>query len=140
MTTSSAAPPPGKSSAVPQWTFADRVRKIRRDVLRMEQGEFAGLLGVTRQAYAAWESGRNEPRSILAVARRIEEVSGVPAAWVLGIEGGGPGHPSADQATRNNTEARSRETRAMVVAFPQAVASAATSPRPRGGRPTGRAA
>lgn len=40
------------------WTFADRIRKVRRDVLAIDQGEFATRLGVTRQAYAAWESGR----------------------------------------------------------------------------------
>lgn len=68
------------------WTFADRIRKVRRDVLAIDQGEFATRLGVTRQAYAAWESGRNEPRSILAVAKRIEAMSGVPAAWVLGLD------------------------------------------------------
>lgn len=76
---------------VPQWTFADRIRKVRRDVLRLEQAEFADKLGVTRQAYAAWESGRNEPRSILAVAKRVEAMSRVPAAWILGVDSPGAG-------------------------------------------------
>lgn len=71
---------------LPQWTFADRMRKIRRDVLGVEQAELAEKLGVTRQAYAAWEAGRNEPRSILAIAKKVELMSGVPAAWVLGID------------------------------------------------------
>lgn len=70
----------------PQWTFADRMRKIRRDVLGIEQADFAQKLGVTRQAYAAWEAARNEPRSILAVARQVEAISGVSAAWILGVD------------------------------------------------------
>jgi DNA-binding XRE family transcriptional regulator len=70
---------------IPAWTFADRMRKIRRDVLDLEQGPFAEKLGVTKQAYAAWETGRTHPRDILALARRVELVSGVPAEWVLGF-------------------------------------------------------
>lgn len=108
---------------MPTWTFADRVRKIRRDVLKVEQGRFADLLGVTRQAYAAWESGRNEPRSILAVARRIEEVSGVPAVWVLGIEGGGTSRPAAEQVMRGNIGATPGDDRAVIIPFPQSRAS-----------------
>jgi DNA-binding XRE family transcriptional regulator len=76
---------------LPQWSFADRIRKIRRDVLGVDQTEFAQRLGVTRQAYAAWEAGRNEPRTILAVARKVELMSGVPAAWLLGVDSPTPG-------------------------------------------------
>lgn len=75
------------TALVPTWTFADRMRKVRRDVLDMEQSELAASLGVTKAAYAAWESGRNEPRSILAVARKVELMSRVPAAWILGVDG-----------------------------------------------------
>lgn len=86
---------------VPTWTFGDRLRKIRRDVLALDQHELARELGITKAAYAAWESSRNEPRSILAVARQIELISGVPAAWILGVDQptpvdpvGGPGAAS----------------------------------------------
>jgi DNA-binding XRE family transcriptional regulator len=81
----SAAGPARATGLVPEWTFADRMRKIRRDVLDLEQGAFAEKLGVKRQAYAAWEMGRTHPRDILALARRVELVSGVPASWVLGF-------------------------------------------------------
>lgn len=81
----SAAAPDAAHTLIPAWSFADKMRKIRRDVLKMEQAEFADQLGVTRQAYAAWESGRNEPRSILAVAKKVELLSRVPAAWLLGV-------------------------------------------------------
>lgn len=74
------------TALVPTWTFADRMRKIRRDVLDMEQAELAAELGVTKAAYAAWESGRNEPRSILALAKKVELISRVPASWLLGVD------------------------------------------------------
>lgn len=71
---------------VPTWTFADRLRKIRRDVVDMEQAEFAEALGARRPAYSAWEAGRNQPRDLVAFARRVELLTGVPAAWVLGLD------------------------------------------------------
>lgn len=55
MTVAESAQP---ASRVPQWTFADRMRKIRTDVLALHQHEMAKELGVTKAAYAAWESGR----------------------------------------------------------------------------------
>lgn len=54
--------------------------------MNLHQAEIATRLGVTKAAYAAWESGRTEPRSILAVAKRIEAMTGIPAAWVLGVD------------------------------------------------------
>jgi DNA-binding XRE family transcriptional regulator len=84
MTTAAAGSP--AVARIPGWTFADRLRKIRRDVLGIEQEEMAQRLGMKKPAYAAWESGRNEPRSIVAVAKQIELMSRVPAAWVLGVE------------------------------------------------------
>ncbi|MGH3567006.1 MAG: hypothetical protein ACRDRH_13430 [Pseudonocardia sp.] len=44
---------------VPTWSFGDRVRKIRRDVLRVDQAQFAQQLGVTAQAASAWEAQRS---------------------------------------------------------------------------------
>lgn len=71
---------------IPTWTLPDRLRKIRRDVLGVEQREFARRVGVTPQAYAAWEAGRNRPRDLVAFAQRIELLTGVPATWVLGLD------------------------------------------------------
>lgn len=70
----------------PSWTFADKLRKIRRDVLSLDQATFADRLDVSRKAYASWEMGRTQPRDILALARRVELISGVPATWTLGLD------------------------------------------------------
>lgn len=82
--------------ANPEFTFGDRVRKIRREVAHMTQAQMAAELGVGAQAYAAWESGRTKPDDVVAVAKRIAlRWRGVTAAWVLGVEDGpmppGPG-------------------------------------------------
>ena len=79
------------------WTFGDRLRKIRR-VVGVSQAEFADRLSQGRQSLAAWESGLNEPRNAVAVAKRIELAYGVPATWTLGLDGGpGPdGRPRQD--------------------------------------------
>lgn len=69
-----------------EWSLADRLRKVRRDVAKLGQEEFADALGVSIKAYGAWEAGRNTPRELVALAKRIEVLTGVPAAWMLGIE------------------------------------------------------
>lgn len=74
------------SSVVPVWSFGDRARKIRRDVLKVDQQGFARLLGVTAQAAGAWESRNAQPRDVVAIARRIELLTGVPASWTLGLD------------------------------------------------------
>lgn len=71
-------------SWVPQWSLADRLRKIRRDS-RMSQEDFAQALGVKPTTYAAWEAGRNEPERILELAQIIEDTFDVPAVWTLGL-------------------------------------------------------
>lgn len=68
----------------PEWSTADRLRKIRRDT-GFSQDEFAAKLGANPNQYRAWESGRNHPRDIVSLARRIELLTGVPAAWTLGL-------------------------------------------------------
>lgn len=83
MTTAAAAAEP---VTPPEWTFADRLRKVRRDVLDVDQGEFADRLSVSRKAYASWEMGRTKPRDILALAHTVEFVTGVAASWLLGFE------------------------------------------------------
>ena len=68
---------------VPQWSFADRARKVRRD-LKLGQAQMADLLGVGLKAYSAWESGKNSPEDIVATAVKFERASGVPRSWFLG--------------------------------------------------------
>jgi transcriptional regulator with XRE-family HTH domain len=70
---------------IPEWTFADRLRKIRRH-LGMSQAEIAEELGTNQRTYASWESENSAPRNPVTVAKRIEALSRVPAAWVLGVE------------------------------------------------------
>jgi DNA-binding XRE family transcriptional regulator len=72
--------------ALLDWSFADRLRKVRRDVADATQEEFAAALDVPLKAYGAWEAGRNTPREVVAIAKRIELVTGVPAAWMLGLD------------------------------------------------------
>ncbi len=47
---------PMSNAQVPDWTLADRLRKIRRHV-GMSQAQFAALLGVRAPTYSAWEAG-----------------------------------------------------------------------------------
>ncbi|QOR55326.1 MAG: hypothetical protein SHS37scaffold537_24 [Phage 68_12] len=68
---------------VPTWTFAERVRKVRRDQ-GLTQAAFADQLDVGEKAYAAWESGKNEPGSLVDVAVKLEQTTGVPRQWFLG--------------------------------------------------------
>lgn len=77
---------------VPMWTFAERVRKVRRDQ-GLTQAAFAAQLDVGEKAYAAWESGKNEPASLVDIAVKLEQVTGVPRQWFLGWmdNDGGPG-------------------------------------------------
>lgn len=73
------------------WTFGDRIRKIRRAV-NASQGDFAATLGETRESLSTWESGRvSHPRNVVAIAKRIELAYGVPATWTLGLETKKPG-------------------------------------------------
>ena len=75
----------------PTWTFGDRLRKTR-SLAGMDQRAFATTLGVTASALAQWEPGRAVPRDIVTIAKRVERQTGVPAAWILGIN-----EPSVDQ-------------------------------------------
>lgn len=89
----------------PEFTLADRLRKIRHDVLRMRQTEFAESLGVTRSAYAAWEAGRTQPRDVVSIARQIEAEYGVAASWTLGSGPSGdpdPGESQEDDAASDD--------------------------------------
>lgn len=73
----------------PEWSFADRLRKIRREA-GFQQDSFATHLDVNENQYKAWESGRNHPRDIVTIAKRIELLTGVPAQWTLGLSESAP--------------------------------------------------
>ena len=87
---------------IPAWSLADRLRKIRRDVLgNLSQEEMAERLDVPKPRYGAWENGHGRPRDMVAIAKRIEVISGVPATWVLGLdEYDGPQDPGGGGRTR----------------------------------------
>lgn len=87
---------------IPSWTFADRLRKIRRDVAGLTQADFAATLELPKDRYANWEFGRGYPRNLLAVAKRIELAYSVPAKWTLGME------PEKTTPTREADETKTR--------------------------------
>lgn len=111
---------PTDAEVIPEWSFADRLRKIRREVLALDQAGMARLLGVPQTSYSNWETGRSVPRDLVAVASRVQLASRVPAAWVLGLEsaaaeaaiaaaersasGSGPDYSAASSAKRRQTE------------------------------------
>ena len=82
----------------PAWSLGDRIRKAR-DIAGMNQHDFAVAIGVPDGSLANWETDRAKPRDIVAVAKRIELLTRIPAGWVLGIEnspdGGGPTGPGS---------------------------------------------
>ena len=83
----------------PEFTPGDRLRLVRRKVLHLSGPETARALGVEAGTYAAWEAGRNEAGITVAVAKRVEALTGKPgtAAFVLGVlPEPGPGLPRLD--------------------------------------------
>jgi transcriptional regulator with XRE-family HTH domain len=78
----------------PAWTLGDRIRKART-LNHMSQAEFAAAIGVKDGSLAAWETDRAQPRNVVAIARRIEVLTGIPAAWTLGIDDGEPFPPTS---------------------------------------------
>jgi transcriptional regulator with XRE-family HTH domain len=68
---------------VPTWTFADRIRKARRE-MRLSQTAFAERLGVGEKAYASWEAGASRPGKPVEIAERLEQATGWDRAWFLG--------------------------------------------------------
>lgn len=88
------------SGSLPEWTLADRLRKIRRD-RHMTQEQIATELGIKAVTWSSWESDRTHPADVLGLAVNIERRFGVPAAWTLGILGtverrGQGGPPAAE--------------------------------------------
>ena len=68
---------------IPEWSFAERVRKVRRD-MHLTQEQFADLIGVGLKAYSAWESGKNHPANIIELATTLERITGVDRRWFIG--------------------------------------------------------
>lgn len=74
---------------LPVWTFGDRIRKAR-SIAGMDQRQFAETIEVNPSSLAAWETDRATPRNIVAIAKRVEALTRIPAAWLLGVEGTPP--------------------------------------------------
>jgi len=70
---------------IPEWTLADRLRKARSAV-GLGQRDFAERLDVSAGTYSQWEAGYARPRDVVAIARRIELLTRIPAAWILGVD------------------------------------------------------
>lgn len=87
--------------SIPEWTFGERLRKIRRAV-GAGQAEFADGLNENRKTYAAWELDKSSPRNVVAVARRVELMTGFPASWVLGLDQAEPARPAPETAAGAN--------------------------------------
>lgn len=71
----------------PPLHFGLRLRAIRQ-AFNKEQKEMAEWLGIKLSSYSAYEKGPSQPRArdIVDVAKRIQEITGCPATWLLGLE------------------------------------------------------
>lgn len=72
-------------SVRPEWTFGDRIRKARRRAGLTVQ-EFAAALDITASALGQYETDRATPRDIVALSMRVQQQTGIPAAWMLGLD------------------------------------------------------
>lgn len=84
----------------PDWTLGDRIRKARLTTGR-NQRDFAPLIGAKAGSLASWEADHSEPRNVVAVAKRIEALTGIPAGWILGIDDGPPPLPPGGAAIQS---------------------------------------
>jgi transcriptional regulator with XRE-family HTH domain len=48
--------------------------------------DFADALGITPSALGQYETDRATPRDVVELAKRVEGLTGIPAAWLLGLE------------------------------------------------------
>lgn len=75
---------PAGVGVVPQWTFADRLRKAR-EAAGLDQAELAALLAKKRSTISNWERGANRPDEL--ALRAVAHCTGVPLAWLQwGVE------------------------------------------------------
>lgn len=86
---------------IPEWSFGDRIRKVRVSVAGMTQAEFADAIDVGEASLAQWETDRAKPHDIRAVTLRIQEVFGISAAWLIDVDQPGhrPHHPRTGATT-----------------------------------------
>lgn len=96
----------------PEFSFADKLRKVRREVAHMTQEEMADALNVGLKAYSSWEAGKNPPRNLVEVSNRLELVTGVDRKWFVGWAASQPsdykGQVSHTAATSKPRPLRSR--------------------------------
>jgi transcriptional regulator with XRE-family HTH domain len=76
--------PTRKNFVIPTWSFGDRIRKAR-SIVGMTQAQFAMAIDVSDASLAQWETDRARPRDLLAVAKRVQKLTQVPAQWLLGL-------------------------------------------------------
>ena len=75
---------------IPQWTFGDRVRKVRRE-LHLSQADLASRLSahlgptLSTSTIGSWESANSTPSDVVETARALQHVTGIPAEWFLGL-------------------------------------------------------
>jgi transcriptional regulator with XRE-family HTH domain len=93
------------SNWTPEWTFADRCRRVRIE-MRLSQIQMAQLLGVAAPAYSAYESGRNMPRDPIGFAQTMYQHTGVAVWWMLGID---PDTLPARRRARKDSNLRPRD-------------------------------
>src|SRR5690606_15742623 len=75
------------NSASLDWTWGDRIRKLRT-TLGVNQDVFAAMIGIPGGTVGAWEAtSASGARNITAIAQRIEDALATPglAAWLLGV-------------------------------------------------------
>ena len=119
---------------VPEWTLGDRLRKVRR-MGGLSQTEFAVELGTNQKTYASWEADNSAPRhqQLIAIAKRIELISGISASWVLGVESPPPPvdlSPTSDTLwERDDSEPEESSNTVVHVQFPAALAETAVAPK-----------
>lgn len=79
--------------------FAARLRLVRLDYAehtgaKLNQSQFAEVLGVKAGTYASWEAGNTKPEDLIATARRIYDVTGADPAWLLDVADDTPSGPN----------------------------------------------
>lgn len=94
----------GQGSVFPDWSLGDRIRKARVTV-SMNQREFADAIKVKEGSLAAWETDRAQPRNVVAVSKRIEMLTRIPAGWILGLVEGRPTPPPMPPGLPNDPNA-----------------------------------
>jgi transcriptional regulator with XRE-family HTH domain len=91
---------------VPQWSFPERLRKVRRE-MDLDQSDMAAQLGVKESTYSAWETGRNKP-DVLTLSETLEQITGVSKFWFRGdLDGNGPVGPEGLEPPTSTVKTRS---------------------------------